>query len=482
MRTHNIIDGKWVAASSGEERPVVNPATDAEIARVPHGGRAEADAAIAAASRALPLWRARTAADRAQLLHRLAEGLLQRHEELARLITCEQGKPLAEARGEVSYAVSFITWAAEEGRRLCGETIPSAHADKRILVLRQPVGVAACITPWNFPAAMITRKLGPALAAGCTLVVKPAPQTPLTALAIAESAHAAGIPPGVINVITGDAAAIGDGLLENPAVRKLSFTGSTGVGRLLMAKASRNLTRLSLELGGHAPFIVFDDADVDAAVRGAMVAKFRNAGQTCISANRFLIQSGVYRAFAAKLTAAVQQLRPGNGLEDGVDLGPLINDAAVTKVQEHVADAVAHGATVLTGGALLPRRPGLANRFYMPTVLDGWHDGMRLSREETFGPVAPLRRFEDEAEALRLANDSAYGLAAYFYTRDAGRLMRLAEQLEYGIIGANDGAPSTAQAPFGGIKHSGFGREGGHYVMDEYVDVKYLSWGGVGAA
>jgi succinate-semialdehyde dehydrogenase/glutarate-semialdehyde dehydrogenase len=348
-------------------------------------------------------------------------------------------------------------------------------------VLRQPVGVTACITPWNFPAAMIARKLGPALAAGCTMVVKPAPQTPLSALAIGELAVEAGISAGVINIVTGDAAAIGDELLSNPALRKLSFTGSTGVGKMLMAKAAQNMTRLSLELGGHAPFIVFEDADLDAAVQGAMATKFRNTGQTCICANRFLIHDAVYDEFSARFQKAVSALRVGPGDEEGVHVGPLINDAAVKKVQAHVDDAVAKGATVLTGGALCEPRAGLAKRFYKPTVLGGLTDDMLINREETFGPVAPLRRFATEEEAVRLANDSIYGLSAYFYTRDAGRLMRVAEKLEYGIVGANDGGPSTAQAPFGGVKQSGIGREGGKYVMHEYLDIKYVSWGGVSA-
>jgi succinate-semialdehyde dehydrogenase/glutarate-semialdehyde dehydrogenase len=405
--------------------------------------------------------------------------MILRQEDLAYLMTREQGKPLAESRGEIAYAASFIEWAAEEAKRIYGEIIPSSAQDKRILVLRQPVGVTACITPWNFPSAMITRKLGPALAAGCTMVVKPASQTPLSALAIGELALEAGIPAGVVNIITGDARAIGDELLSNPTIRKISFTGSTEIGKVLMMKAAQNVTRLSLELGGHAPFIVFDDADLDAAVAGAMAAKFRNMGQTCICANRFFVQDGIYDAFARKLQAAVEAFKIGPGTEEGVEVGPLIDDAAMAKTHEHVEDARSKGARVLTGGSPAEPRKGLSNRFYKPTILDGFTNDMLISHEETFGPVAPLRRFRDEDEAVSFANDSNYGLAAYFYTRDAGRLMRVAERLDYGIIGANDGKPSTVQAPFGGMKQSGFGREGGKYVMNEYVEIKYVSWGGI---
>jgi succinate-semialdehyde dehydrogenase / glutarate-semialdehyde dehydrogenase len=477
MQTRNLIGGQWVGAESGAELDVSDPATDAVIASVPKCGAGETRAAIAAASEAFEGWRSRTAGDRARLLRRLADLMMERQEPLARLMTREQGKPLAEARGEIAYAASFIEWAGEEGKRVYGELIPSSHVDKRILALRRPVGVTACITPWNFPTAMITRKLGPALAAGCTMVVKPAEQTPLSALALGELAIEAGIPAGVVNIVTGDAPAIGGELLGNRTVRKLSFTGSTEVGRLLMRQAAQNLTRLSLELGGHAPFLVFDDADVDAAVAGAMASKFRNAGQTCICANRFYVQDGVYEEFAAKLSSAAEALRVGSGFEEGIDIGPLIDDDGMSKVVAHVDDARAKGATIRTGGRRMPPPDGLVDRFYLPTVLDGFDDDMRISCEETFGPVAPLRRFEHEDEAVALANASDFGLAAYFFTRDASRLMRVAERLEYGIIGANDGAPSTAQAPFGGVKQSGFGREGGHYVMHEYLDVKYLSWG-----
>jgi len=390
-------------------------------------------------------------------------------------MTMEQGKPLAEAKGEIAYAASFLDWAAEEGKRIYGDIVPSSAADKRILVLRQPVGVAAIITPWNFPAAMITRKLGPALASGCTVVIKPAEETPLSALAIGELACEAGIPPGVINIVTGDAATIGDALFSDNRVRKLSFTGSTEVGRLLMSKASRNLLRLSLELGGHAPFIVFDDADLDLAVPAAVACKFRNAGQTCICANRFYVQRGVAEEFTSRFAQAIGALRVGNGLENGVQIGPLINDAAVEKVESHVEDARMRGGDMPVGGKRITVA-GLADRFYAPTLVSGMTPEMLLAREETFGPVAPVATFGDEAEVIALANASEYGLAAYFFTRSASRLMRVAEALEYGVIGANDGAPSTAQAPFGGMKHSGFGREGGRYAMDEYTELKYVSW------
>jgi len=477
VQTRNLIGPDWTGALTGREIPVVDPATDEVIAQVPGGGAAETRAAIDAAAAALPDWRSRPAAERSALLRRFNDLMLQRQEELAQLMTREQGKPLAEARGEIVYAASFMEWAAEEAKRVYGETIPASRRDKRLLVLRQPVGVTACITPWNFPSAMITRKLGPALAAGCTMVVKPATQTPLSALALGAIALEAGIPPGVVNIVTGDARAISDELLSNPTVRKLSFTGSTEVGKILMTKASQNVTRLSLELGGHAPFIVFDDADIDAAVAGAMSTKFRNTGQTCICANRFYVQDGIYDAFVGKLTEAVGGIKVGRGTEEGVHIGPLIDDAAVKKVSEHVADARSKGADVVAGGSLLDPEPGLSRRFFQPTIIAGFTDAMLVSHEETFGPVAPIRRFTAEDEALEMANRSIYGLAAYFYTRDASRLIRVAEGLEYGVIGANDALPSTAQAPFGGMKQSGIGREGGKYVMDEYLEVKYVSWG-----
>jgi succinate-semialdehyde dehydrogenase / glutarate-semialdehyde dehydrogenase len=475
VQNRNLIGGEWVRADSGAEFDVLDPATDEVIVRVPKCGRAEAKQAIQAAAEAFDEWRRRPAAERSKLLRKTADLMLRDQERLARLMTMEQGKPLAEARGEVAYAASFIEWAAEEGKRIYGEMIPANFPDKRILVLRQPIGVTACITPWNFPIAMITRKLGPALAAGNTMVVKPAEETPLSALAFGELALEAGIPAGVINIITGDPAAIGDELFENFTVRKISFTGSTEVGKMLIKKSAHNVTRLSMELGGHAPFLVFDDADVDAAVTGAIASKYRNMGQTCICANRFYVQDGIYEAFAKKLAEKVQQMKVGRGLDDGVAVGPLINDDAIEKVERHVADATSKGGKVRTGGERV-KVNGLADRFFAPTVIDDFDDDMLVNREETFGPVAPLRRFSTEDDALRMANDSIYGLASYFYTRDASRLMRVAEALEYGIVGANDGGPSTAQAPFGGVKQSGFGREGGKYVMDEYTEIKYISW------
>ena len=477
VETRNLVGGEWIRAGSGVEIDVLNPATDALVGSVPKGGQVETRSAIAAAEAAFPAWRALTAAQRAEPLARLAALARRDIERLARLLTTEQGKPLSEARGEIKYAVSFLEWAAEEGKRLYGETVPSAHADKRILVLRQPVGVTACITPWNFPAAMITRKLGPALASGCTMVIKPAEQTPFSAIALAELAVEAGIPAGVVNVITGDPVAIGTELFANPAVRKVSFTGSTEVGKKLMAMAATNVTRLSLELGGHAPFIVFEDADVDAAVAGALASKYRNAGQTCICANRFFVHSRIYEAFASKLAAKVAELKVGNGMDEGVAVGPLIDDAAVEKVSAHVADALSRGGKLRAGGGLTDMGKGFARRFYQPTIIDGMTPDMLCASEETFGPVSPLTRFDTDDEAMRLANASQYGLAAYFYTRDASRLFRVAESLEYGIVGANDGAPSVAQAPFGGVKQSGFGREGGHWVMNEYVNTKYVSVG-----
>jgi succinate-semialdehyde dehydrogenase/glutarate-semialdehyde dehydrogenase len=471
----NLINGRWVEAADRSTLPVINPATDELITSVPDAGGSETEAAIDAAWEARADWAGRTAADRGAMVARLGAFMRRDEDRLARLMTLEQGKPLAEARGEIAYAASFLDWAAEEGRRLTGDIIPASTTDKRILVLRQPVGVTAIITPWNFPAAMITRKLGPALAAGCTAVIKPAELTPLSALAIGELAIEAGIPAGVVNIVTGDAAAIGDAMFDDDRVRKLSFTGSTDVGRLLMGKASKNLLRLSLELGGHAPFIVFDDADLDVAVAAAIACKFRNAGQTCICANRFYVQDAVHDAFTERFAAAIERLQVGDGLRDGVDVGPLINDAAMDKVVAHVDDARSRGATVVTGGGRVAC-DGLADRFHAPTLVTGMTPEMLVCREETFGPLAAIARFTDESQAIEWANASEYGLAAYFFTRDASRLMRVAEALEYGIVGANDGGPSTAQAPFGGVKHSGFGREGGRYAMDEYTEIKYVSW------
>jgi succinate-semialdehyde dehydrogenase/glutarate-semialdehyde dehydrogenase len=466
----------WAARAAGGGIAVHNPATDALITHVPRDGVAEAEKAIARASEAWSTWRKETAGVRGRKLRRFSDLMLEHQENLAQLLTLEQGKPIAEARGEIRYAASFLDWAAEEGKRIYGELIPGSRADQRIMVMRQPVGVTAAITPWNFPSAMITRKLGPALAAGCTMVVKPAEQTPLSAIALLKLARDAGIPENVFQIITGDPEPIGQEFLRNPSVRKISFTGSTEVGKLLMAGAAQNVTRISLELGGHAPFIVFDDADLDAAIIGAMISKYRNMGQTCICANRFLIQEGIYDAFVDRLEAEVSSMQIGDGCLDGVTVGPLIDDAAVAKVHRHIEDAVEKGATVRCGGQLQPMDNAFSDRFFQPTILEGVRDEMIVCQEETFGPVAPIRRFTTEAEAIALANNSSYGLAAYFYTRDAGRLMRVAEALEYGIIGANDGGPSTPQAPFGGMKQSGLGREGGRYVMDEYVEVKFVSW------
>lgn len=474
--TQLFINNEWVGANAGGLIEVTDPATDEVIASVPNGAAAETTAAIDAAYAAQKAWAARPAQERANLLDKLARRMMAEQERLAHLMTAEQGKPLAESRGEIAYAAGFFDWAAGEARRIYGETIPSNSPDKRLLVLKQPVGVCAAITPWNFPSAMITRKLGPALAAGCTMVIKPAEQTPLSALALAELAKEVGFPAGVINIVTGDAKSIGETLLSDFRVRKLSFTGSTAVGKILMRNASENLTRLSLELGGHAPFIVFDDADLDAAVAGAMASKYRNAGQTCVCANRFYVQEGIFEAFSEKLAEAVGSLKVGSGFGEGVNIGPLIDDKAMAKVESHVQDAVSKGAKVKAGGQRA-KLEGLADRFFTPTVLADFNNDMQLASEETFGPVSPLRSFAKDDDAIEMANNSIYGLAAYFYTRDASRLMRTAEALEYGIVGANDGMPSTVQAPFGGMKQSGYGREGGKYVMHEYLETKYVSWG-----
>jgi succinate-semialdehyde dehydrogenase / glutarate-semialdehyde dehydrogenase len=467
------IGGRWLTAASGATIAVENPASGEILATVPKMGRSEARSAVDAAIKALPSWRARPGKERAVILKRWFELVLAHQKDLATLMTLEQGKPLAESMGEVAYGASFIEWFAEEAKRTYGETIPTHAADKRLFVVKEPIGVVACITPWNFPIAMITRKVAPALAAGCTVVVKPAEQTPLSALALAALAGEAGIPDGAFNVITGDPEEIGAELTSNSAVRKLSFTGSTEVGRLLMAQCAPTVKKLSLELGGNAPFIVFDDADLDAAVQGAMASKYRNTGQTCVCANRFLVQAGVYDEFARRLTLAVAALKVGDGLEPGVTQGPLIDAAAVAKVEQHVSDAVARGGRVLAGGSRL------SGRFFAPTVIADATADMALAREETFGPVAPLFRFETEADAIRLANDTEYGLAAYFYSRDVGRVWRVAEALEYGIVGINTGIISTEVAPFGGMKQSGIGREGSRHGIDEYLEVKYLCMGGV---
>ena len=474
FRQQCYVAGCWIAADHGAASIITNPATGEALGQVPELGAAETRRAIEAAHVALPGWRALTAQARATILRRWFNLLLEHQEDLATLMTSEQGKSLAEARGEIAYAASFIEWFAEEGKRVYGEVIPTPWPDRRILTLKEPVGVCAAITPWNFPAAMIARKAGAALAAGCTIVVKPAPQTPFSALALAVLAERAGLPAGVLNVVTGPAQIIGDEILDNPLVRKLSFTGSTRTGKYLMQRCAGTLKRLSLELGGNAPFIVFDDADLDAAVAGALASKYRNSGQTCVCANRFLIQDGIYDAFAAKLTQAVRtQLKVGNGLEPGVMQGPLIDAAALAKVERHVADAVARGANVLTGG----RRHALGGTFYEPTVLSEATQEMLVAREETFGPVAPLFRFHTDAEAIQWANTTEFGLAAYFYSRDLGRVFRVAEALQYGMVGINTGLISTEVAPFGGIKASGFGREGSKYGIEEYLHLKYLCVG-----
>ena len=469
------VNGAWVDAASGVTIPVTNPATSARLGTVPSIDAKGTEAAVAAAHAAFPAWAAKTAKERAVMLRRWFELIMANVDDLAVLMTAEQGKPLAESRGEIAYAASFVEWFGEEAKRLYGDVIPGHQADKRILVLRQPVGVVAAITPWNFPAAMITRKVAPALAAGCTVVCKPATQTPYSALALADLGQRAGLPAGAFNVVTGAAREIGGVLTGDARVRKLSFTGSTEIGKLLMAQCSRTMKKVSLELGGNAPFIVFDDADLDAAVLGAIASKYRNTGQTCVCANRLLVQAGVYDAFAAKLVATVQKLRIGDGLAGETDQGPLIDAAALTKVEEHVADALAKGAKVATGG----RRHALGGTFYEPTVLTGVTPAMMLAKEETFGPVAPLFRFETEAQAIAMANDTEFGLAAYLFTRDLARSWRVSEALEYGIVGLNTGIISTEVAPFGGIKESGTGREGSKYGILEYTELKYICVGGV---
>jgi succinate-semialdehyde dehydrogenase/glutarate-semialdehyde dehydrogenase len=475
FRQSCYVDGAWIGAASGGTINVDNPATGEIVGTVPKMGAAETRQAVQAADRAFPAWRKKTAKERAAALRKWYELMLQHQEDLARLMTIEQGKPLVESRGEVVYAAAFLEWFAEEAKRVYGDTIPGHQPDKRIVVIKQPIGVVACITPWNFPLAMITRKAGPAIASGCTVVLKPASQTPFSALALAELAERAGIPKGVFNVVTGSAAEIGGELTANPIVKKLSFTGSTEVGKLLMEQCARTVKKLSLELGGNAPFIVFDDADLDAAVEGAMASKYRNTGQTCVCVNRVYVQDSVYDAFAAKLSEAVKKLKPANGLEPGATQGPLIDDKAVVKVEEHIDDALKHGARVVVGG----RRHSLGGRFFEPTVLADVTPAMMISREETFGPVAPLFRFKTEEEALALANDTEFGLAAYFYGRDIGRVWRVAEGLESGMVGINTGLISTEVAPFGGVKESGLGREGSKYGIEEFLEVKYLCLGGI---
>ncbi|MCU1719503.1 NADP-dependent succinate-semialdehyde dehydrogenase [Pseudomonas sp. 5P_3.1_Bac2] len=470
FRQQAYIDGQWLDADNGQSISVNNPATGEILGVVPKMGRSETQRAIDAAERALPAWRELTAKERANRLRKWYELMLANQEDLAQLMTLEQGKPLTESRGEIAYAASFFEWFAEEAKRVYGDTIPGHQPDKRLLVLKQPIGVTAAITPWNFPSAMITRKAGPALAAGCTMVLKPASQTPYSALALALLAERAGIPAGVFSVVTGSAGEVGSELTGNPKVRKLSFTGSTEIGRQLMAECAQDIKKVSLELGGNAPFIVFDDADLDAAVEGALISKFRNNGQTCVCANRLYIQDGVYDAFVEKLVAAVGKLQIGNGLAAGTTTGPLIDNKAVAKVQEHIADALSKGARLASGG----KPHSLGGSFFEPTILVDVPNSAAVAKEETFGPLAPLFRFNDEAEVIAMANDTEFGLASYFYARDLGRVFRVAEALEYGMVGINTGLISNEVAPFGGIKASGLGREGSKYGIEDYLEIKYL--------
>ncbi len=475
FRQQCYINGEWVNADNKAVFAVTNPADGSQLGTVPNMGAQETRRAIEAAHAAWPSWRVKTAKERAVILKRWFELIMANQQELAMLMTAEQGKPLAEAKGEIAYAASFIEWFAEEGKRIYGDTIPQHHSDKRLMVIKEPVGVCAAITPWNFPAAMITRKAGPALAAGCVMVLKPAEQTPYSALALAVLAEEAGISKGVLNVVTGDAPAIGGEMTANPLVRKLTFTGSTEVGKLLMRQCADTVKKISLELGGNAPFIVFDDADLDAAVEGAIASKYRNTGQTCVCANRILVQDSIYDVFAAKLVARVKGFKVGNGMEAGVTQGPLIDAQALEKVESHIADAQAKGAKVLLGG----KRHALGGAFFEPTVLIDVTTDMLLAREETFGPVAPLFRFKTEQDAVRIANDTEYGLAGYFYSRDIGRVFRVAEALECGMVGVNTGIISNEVTPFGGVKQSGIGREGSKYGIEEFVQVKYICLGGI---
>jgi len=468
-----LIGGEWVTAA--QTFAVTNPATGDEIARVPRLGRPAVEASVAKAREALPAWAARTAKDRAQVLRRWFELIVEHREDIARIMTAEQGKPIAEARGEVTYAASFIEWFAEEGKRIYGDLIPAHQPNLRIMVMKQPIGVAAAITPWNFPAAMITRKAGPALAAGCPMIVKPASATPLTALALCKLAMEAGIPPGILSCITGSAVEISDAFCASPDIRKISFTGSTEIGRELMRNAAQNITKLSLELGGNAPFIVFDDADLDAAVEGALQSKFRNAGQTCVCANRLYVQAGIHDAFVEKLTAAVRALKIGDGMAEGTQLGPLINQGAVEKIEQHIADALANGGVLVAGG----KRSDLGGTWFEPTVITGATRAMLVAEEETFAPLAPVFRFDTVDEVIGLANDTIFGLAAYFYARDLSKVWRVAEALEYGIVGVNTGIISTEVAPFGGVKQSGLGREGSKYGIEDYLEIKYVCLGGI---
>ena len=475
FRDQCYVDGAWIAADTRKTFAVHNPATGEALGGVPDLGAAEARRAVEAAERALPAWRAKTGKERSAVLRKWNDLILANLDDLALILTTEQGKPLAEAKGEIQIGAAYVEWFAEEAKRIYGDTIPTPWGDRRIVVIKQPVGVCAAITPWNFPHSMITRKVAPALAAGCTVVLKPAEQTPYSALALAELAERAGFPKGVLNILTGDAPAIGAELCANPSVRKVSFTGSTEVGRLLMKQSAPTVKKISLELGGNAPFIVFDDADLDAAVEGAMVSKYRNTGQTCVCANRLFVQDGVYDRFAEKLALEVKELKVGAGTEGGVNQGPLIDGNALAKVEEHVADALAGGAKALTGA----RRHALGRTYYEPTVLTGVKPTMKIFREETFGPVAPLFRFKTDAEVIELANRTEYGLAAYFYSRDVGRVWRVAEALDYGMVGVNSGLITTEVAPFGGVKQSGLGREGSKYGCEEFVEVKYVCMGGI---
>lgn len=475
LKTQAYIAGEWQPADDGATFEVKNPATGETIATVPRMGTTETRRAIDTANAAWPAWRATTAKHRATILRKWHDLMLENADDLAKILTTEQGKPLAEAKGEILYAASFLEWFAEEGKRVNGDTIPTPAGDKRIVVTKEPIGVCAAITPWNFPAAMITRKVGPALAAGCPIIVKPAEATPLSALALAVLAERAGVPRGVFNVVTGEPKAIGAEMTGNPIVRKLSFTGSTPVGRLLMAQCAPTVKKVSLELGGNAPFIVFEDADLDAAVAGAIASKYRNSGQTCVCTNRFYVHDKVYDAFAEKLRVAVEQLKVGRGTEDGVTQGPLINEAAVLKVESHIEDALAKGARIVTGG----KRHALGHGFFEPTVLADVTPAMKVARDETFGPLAPLFRFSSDEEVIRLANDTEFGLASYFYSRDIGRVWRVAEALEYGMVGINTGLISTEVAPFGGIKQSGMGREGSRHGIEDYVEMKYMCMAGL---
>ncbi|MBI5321832.1 NAD-dependent succinate-semialdehyde dehydrogenase [Bradyrhizobium sp.] len=475
MREAALVAGRWIQAAPAASNEIVDPATGAIVGRVPELGRAETAEAVEAARRAQVGWAARTAKERSAVLRRWFDLVMASQDDLGRILTREQGKPLAEAKAEIAYGASFIEWFAEEARRVYGDIVPGHAPDKRIFVLKQPIGVVGAITPWNFPNAMVTRKVAPALAAGCAIVLKPASQTPFSAIALAVLAERAGLPPGLFSVITGSAAPIGAELTSNPAVRKITFTGSTEIGAALMRQSAGTIKKMGLELGGNAPFIVFDDADLDAAVEGAVIAKFRNNGQTCVCANRFYVQEGVYDAFADKLATAAARLKIGGGLEEGVVLGPLIDDKAVEKVESHVADAVSKGGRVILGG----KRHRLGGRFFETTVIADAHRGMALAREETFGPVAPLFRFRDEADVIEQANDTEFGLASYFYARDLRRVWRVAEALEYGMVGVNTGLISTAEAPFGGIKQSGVGREGSRYGIEDFTELKYVCLGGI---